>query len=390
MYPTVSDLLHDLLGIRVPLPIQTFGFFVVVAFLGAAYTLMRELKRREELGWMKGVTESYWVGRPAGTGELLWNGILGFIIGFKLVYALSHWSAFSANPQQVLLSVEGNWPGALAFAALFVFLRYRDKKKRRLDPPRQEKRTVMPHQRVGDFTVLAAIGGLVGAKIFDGLENWNSYMADPVGSFFSFSGLTFYGGLIVAAIAIIWYARSKQISGWHLVDSAAPALMLAYGLGRIGCHMAGDGDWGIENPHPKPFAGLPDWLWSYTYPHNVNNAGVPIPGCEGPHCFQLPHGVYPTPLYEVIACLILFGVLWSIRKKITRPGMMFGIYFIFTGIERFLVETIRVNTRYHFLGISPTQAEIISTLLVISGIGLILYVRKKHAALPLIPAKTAG
>ena len=381
MYPTISDLLKDIFGVHLALPIQTFGFFVAIAFLGAAYVLAKELARRERLGWLHGVEESSWKGKPASGAELFWNAALGFVIGFKLLYALLHWDHFSADPQQTILSGEGSWVGGLLLAALFAYLRYREKKKHQLPEPKQEKHMVMPHQRVGDFTVLAAVGGLVGAKIFDGLENWHSYMADPVGSFLSFSGLTFYGGLIVAAIVIIWYARSKQINTWHLIDSAAPALMLAYGLGRIGCHMAGDGDWGIENPHPKPFSWLPDWLWSYTYPHNVNNAGIPIPGCEGPHCFQLAHGVYPTPLYEVIMCLLLFAILWSIRKRIRRPGLIFGIYLVMNGVERFFIETIRVNNRYHFFGISPTQAEIISTLLVISGFGLIWYVSRKHAPL---------
>jgi prolipoprotein diacylglyceryl transferase len=432
MYPSISDLLRDLFGIHITLPVQTFGFFVAVAFFAAAYVITRELKRHEKLGWLKSREEKEWEGKPATSTELFWNFIIGFIIGFKLLYAILHWDQFSANPQALLLSAEGNWLGGILLGAILAYLRYREKKKHQLPKPTQKIIQVWPHQRIGDFVVLAAVGGLVGAKIFDGLENWDSYMADPLGSFFSFSGLTYYGGLIVAAVAILWYAHKKQINGWQLADCFAPALMLAYGMGRIGCQMAGDGDWGIYNSayandgyggvvraapgqfqqtigqhkqffslyygnadqvHHAFFAKpgflnfLPDWFFAFNYPHNVNSFGIPIPGCVGDHCAMLPAPVFPTPLYEIIACLILFFILWSIRKKIRIPGLIFAIYLIMNGVERFLVELIRVNTRYDIFGIHPTQAEIISPLLVIAGIVLIFYVKKKHPPLPIL--KTA-
>lgn len=427
MYPGISDLLKDIFGIHLALPVQTFGFFVAVAFFCSAYVLAKELKRREKLNWLQPKEEKRWVGKPATSGELIWNFIIGFLIGFKLLYAIAHWEAFSADPQHLLLSSEGSLIGGVAVGALLAYLRYADKKKRRLPKPKEESVLVWPHERIGDIVVLAAVGGLVGAKIFDGLENWKSYMADPIGSFFSFSGLTFYGGLIVATVILLWYAHKKNINGWHLADAIAPALMLAYGLGRIGCHLAGDGDWGIYNsayandgkggviraaqgqfqqsvaqfsdffmahygkltdiPHayfakPGFLSFLPDWFFAFTYPHNVNNDGVLIPGCMGDHCAMLPVPVFPTPLYEIIMCLILFAILWSIRKRMRIPGQLFGIYMILNGLERFFIELIRVNTKYSFLGIHPTQAEIISLLLVIGGILLIVYVRKKHPPLP--------
>lgn len=426
MFPSLSDLLRYLFGIHIPLPIQTFGFFVAIAFLAAAYVLTSELKRREKLGWLSSHEERHWVGKPATASELFWNAALGFAIGFKLGFALSHWDQFSANPQQTLMSAEGNVGAGLVLAAFLAYLRYRERKKEQLPEPKLERIQVWPHQRIGDIVVMAAVGGLVGAKLFDGLENWHSYMADPLDSFLSFSGLTFYGGLIVAGIAILWYASKKGINGWHLVDSAAPALMLAYGMGRIGCHMAGDGDWGIFNsaytndgtgqvaplahgqfaqalqnhrayfvtrygsldavPHayfskPSLLHALPDWLFAFTYPHNVNSEGIPIPGCIGGHCAMLPMPVFPTPLYEITMCLALFAVLWVIRKKISIPGLMFGIYLVFTGVERFLIELIRVNNKYSFWGIHPTQAELISVVLVIAGFGLMAYTRKNHPSL---------
>lgn len=161
-----------------------------------------------------------------------------------------------------------------------------------------------------------------------------------------------------------------------MLDVGAPGMMLAYGVGRIGCHLSGDGDWGIVNLNPKPFNWLPDWLWAYTYPNNVAGEGNPIPGCVGKFCNELAQPVYPTPIYEVIAALLIFWFLWKIRTKVKVPGMMFGIYMMFAGVERFLVELIRVNSKYNVAGIPFTQAELISLILFIGGILLVAYSSK--------------
>jgi prolipoprotein diacylglyceryltransferase len=162
----------------------------------------------------------------------------------------------------------------------------------------------------------------------------------------------------------------------HLVDAFAPVLMLGYAIGRIGCQLSGDGDWGIVNNNRKPISWMPDWLWSYQYPHNVIGEGAPIPGCSGPYCNQLIQSVYPTALYEVIMCFTVFFILWSLRRKIKIPGQLFGIYLIFNGIERFAIESIRVNTHYESLPFKPTQAQIISIILFITGIVLVLQSKK--------------
>jgi prolipoprotein diacylglyceryl transferase len=227
----------------------------------------------------------------------------------------------------------------------------------------------------------AAIGGLLGAKIFHIFEYWDDFIADPAGMFFSGSGLTMYGGLIIGGIAVLWWGKRNNIPPLKLCDATGPGLMLAYGTGRLGCQISGDGDWGLVNTAPKPswMNFLPDWFWSYRYPHNVVNEGIPIEGCTGNHCYQLAEAVYPTPLYEAIACIILFFVLWWMRKKPMVTGMLFCWYLIFNGIERFLIEAIRVNAKYHVAGISFSQAQLISILLILTGItGMILLRRKKN------------
>jgi prolipoprotein diacylglyceryltransferase len=153
---------------------------------------------------------------------------------------------------------------------------------------------------------------------------------------------------------------------------------LSYGTGRIGCQVAGDGDWGIVNTSPKPFGWLPDWMWAYNYPNNVNEAGVPIPGCAGKYCNELNPPVYPTPLYEIVVCLLLFALLWSIRKKLKTPGRLFALYLMLNGIERFFIEKIRVNTRLNIFGFQPTQAEVISTLLFLTGLIMWIFLKRRQ------------
>ncbi|HMG08510.1 MAG TPA: prolipoprotein diacylglyceryl transferase family protein, partial [Mucilaginibacter sp.] len=103
-----------------------------------------------------------------------------------------------------------------------------------------------------------------------------------------------------------------------------------------------------------------------------NDEGVAIPGCVGKFCHELAYPVFPTSFYECIICLLLFWFLWSIRDRVKAAGVMFGIYMILAGIERFFIELIRVNTKYHVAGISFTQAEFISLLMVVGGTVLIV------------------
>jgi phosphatidylglycerol---prolipoprotein diacylglyceryl transferase len=377
MYPTISDLLFDLLGVRIPLPVQSFGFMLAIAFLLGAWTLSLELKRKENEGLIFSRKIKVLVGKKASITELLSAGVIWFLIGYKVSYAMIHYTEFVADTQGMLLSSVGYIWGGLLFGGFSAFLRYREKEKNKLPQPVWKEEVIHPFHLVGNITIIAAIGGIIGAKIFHNLENLDEFFADPAGSLMSFSGLTMYGGLIVGAFSVLWYGKKNGIPLLHLCDAAAPGLMLSYGVGRIGCQISGDGDWGIVNNTPNPFSFLPDWMWSYNYPHNVNSVGIPIPGCEGSHCMMLPESVYPTPFYEAVMCVLLFGVLWKLRKRIVIPGILFLVYLVLNGFERFWIEKIRVNTKYHIFGNEITQAEIISTLLVIGGIAGIYYLRKK-------------
>ena len=426
MYPNLYYAFKDLFGIDVPglRFINSFGFFVALAFILAAVILTIELKRKEREGLLHAEDVKITVGKPASISELLINFFLGFILGFKIIGLFVSNSPLTADPQEFIFSGEGSWPAGILLGLLFAGLKWREKNRQKLPKPEDRVIRIWPHDRVGDFVIYAALFGFLGAKIFHNLENWDEFIANPIEALLSFSGLTFYGGLICAALALWFYARKHNIRFSHLCDSAAPALILAYAIGRIGCQVSGDGDWGIlnsayittpdsriervdssritqtlgqnsayysrhfGNPYSLPVprkpviapSWLPDWMVAYHYPHNVINEGTPIAGCEGQYCNQLPIPVYPTPFYETILGLIIFGILWALRSRLRVPGTMFAIYLILNGLERFFIEKIRVNTKYNILGFHPTQAEIISFSLIVMGIFLFVFMTRQFKA----------
>lgn len=339
--------------------IKTFGFFVALAFLAAAWILKRELQRKESLGLLQ--------------------------------------------------------PEFVPFKKAKKYLPKDDNQ-----PFTTEKVPVYPHQRVGDIVFIALIGGLIGAKIFNALESWKEFIHDPVGMLVSGSGLTFYGGLIVAAALIIRYLRKHNISVAHFCNAIAPALMLAYGIGRLGCHFSGDGDWGMFNsayismpdgsvqqaaatdfnaalqnnstyftaefgdlslvPHTAVAApaGMPAWLVAANFPHNVSQQGALLPNCTGTYCRVLPVPVFPTSLYEAVLCVGLFFLLWQLRKKLTALFQLFGVYLLLNGVERFFIEKIKVNYRYDWGFLHPAQSEIIAVGLALLGVGLLVFAKPKN------------
>lgn len=406
--------------------INSFGFFVAIAFLIAAFILVKELKRKERAGLLQGTDIKIIIGKPATITDLLLNFSLGFLLGYKFLGLFLSGNDTIEDPQQFIFSAKGNWPAGIVMAVLFTGIKWWEKNKRKLQKPEERTIRIWPHDRVGDIVIFAALFGFLGAKIFHNLENWDEFWKSPVEALLSFSGLTYYGGLICATLAIWYYARKHKIGFRHLCDAAAPALLISYAIGRIGCQVSGDGDWGILNsayitsetestiqlstpeqfertlkthtnfylkefsatdlstvPHKSVNAPswLPVWMVAYNYPHNVINSGTPIKNCINgrQYCQQLPIPVFPTPFYETIMGVVLFGLIWFLRKRFTVPGTLFAAYLILNGLERFLIEKIRVNSTYSIFGFNPTQAQLISSSLIIAGLVLYVYLARKKS-----------
>lgn len=380
MYPNLYYAFKDLMGVDWPFLrfFNTFGFFVALAFGAAATSLSYELRRKSKQGLFRPEETTILVGKPASLQDILFNFLLGFLLGFKLLALFLLDKDQIVDPPSFIFSGEGNFPLGLLLGLFFAIMKWREKEKQKLEKPEKRIIRIWPEDRVGDITLLALVFGLAGAKLFDIFENWSDFLKRPSDYLFSPAGLTMYGGLICAAIAIGVYARRHKIGFLNLSDAIAPGLMLAYGIGRLGCQFSGDGDWGVVSDlSTKPFL-LPDWAWSYTYPHNVIEAGIPIPGCEGPYCNALPAGVYPTALYEAVGSILLAFVLFYLKNHIKISGILFSIYLIFNGLERFAIEKIRVNNQLDILGFHPTQAEVISSFLFLTGLALAFYLKQSH------------
>jgi phosphatidylglycerol---prolipoprotein diacylglyceryl transferase len=386
MYPDLSYLFHDLLGTAPDNWLslfKTFGFFLAIAFLCSAAVYYRELKRKAAEGHFVSTPMRITEGAPASVADLVTNAIVGFVFLGKAGYAAQNFEQFRHDPAAAILSLDFHWLAGLLGAAAFAGLIWWDARRKQLPEPRTRIVQAWPHDRISEITVWAAVGGIVGAKVFDLFDNWDAFLRDPVGSLLSGGGLAFYGGLILGFVAVVWYQWKLKIPFLHAADAVAPSLTVGYGVGRMGCQMSGDGDWGIVNLAPKPnwLAWLPDGAWASRYPQNVLKEGVPIDGCTAEYCRQLAEPVWPTPIYEVAMMALVLGILWSLRKRIKVPGLLFFIYLALIAVERFLIEKIRVNVRHEgFLGL--TQAEIISVIfLIISAVGaVVVWQRHKKSA----------
>jgi phosphatidylglycerol:prolipoprotein diacylglycerol transferase len=228
-----------------------------------------------------------------------------------------------------------------------------------------------------EITLLAMIFGVVGSKLFHLFENWSEFLSDPIGMAFSAGGLTFYGGLIVAALSIYIYSKKKKISFLYVADAASPSLAIAYGIGRIGCHLAGDGDYGIPTTLP----------WGTNYENGIVKPSRMFQGSE--YAVGFPDGImpdntplHPTPIYEFLVALLIFSILWKLRKSDWVQGRLFMVYLILSGIARLLVEFIRLNPRLIF-GLS--EAQLISVGLILVGVVASVYYWKHPELKKFVP-----
>ena len=208
---------------------------------------------------------------------------------------------------------------------------------------------------VAESTIfLGVTSGLIGAKL--------AYLLTEAPSFewkdlVSGSGLTWHGGLALAAIVIIAYYLLKRLPLGVMVDAVAPTLASGYGFGRLGCQLAGDGDFGIPC--------RPGWwqdLVCVSYPRGIVPSPCDVKGIvydicpiNAPDPTWLP--VHPTPVYEALGAFALFGLLWALRTRIRRPGLLFAIYLVLAGLSRFAVEFIRLSEDRpdRFLGLRDAQ-----------------------------------
>ncbi len=407
MYPDLSYLFHDLFGTAYDnwlSVFKMFGFVLALSFLVSAVVYYLELRRKQREGMFQPEPGEVIEGAPASWPELAMNALVGLIFGGKGGYVFLHLEEFRFDPASVILSGKMHWPAALLGALLLGGFTWWDAWRKRKPKPEVRKVLLWPADRIAEMTMWAAVGGIVGAKLFDVLdtlatrEGREAFMANPLGALLSGGGLAFYGGLILGAALVIRYIVNKKIPLLAAIDACAPALVAGYGVGRIGCQLSGDGDWGKVNAAAKPgwLNWLPDWMWSYQYPHTVLGDGWEHKGSElaldvkndiiltrmadfpGRYPFQLEHAVWPTPFYETMMMVVVFGILWSVRKKIKTPGLLFCLYIALIAVERFFIEYIRVNPLYKVLGTELSQAQIISLLLLISsGTGAFLLWRRK-------------
>jgi phosphatidylglycerol---prolipoprotein diacylglyceryl transferase len=205
-----------------------------------------------------------------------------------------------------------------------------------------------------EIVFAALIGGVLGARGYYLLQNYSQVEHNLTGSIFSGSGLVWYGGAIGGAIGVTLWMRWRGVLELRMFDMCATALALGYGIGRIGCQVSGDGDYGIRSSLP----------WAMGYPHGT------LPTPPGVR-------VQPTPIYETVSMCLLAYVLWHLRDRV-RPGVIFALYLLLSGLERFLVEFIRRNAEV-FAGLTAPQLESVA-LIVIGSAWLFAIVRRGGTA----------
>jgi phosphatidylglycerol:prolipoprotein diacylglycerol transferase len=255
-------------------------------------------------------------------------------------------------------------------------------KRKRLDP-----------NMASTITILGVVFGISGAKILFLFEEWPSFLRDPMGMAFSPGGLTWYGGFVLGMIVVFFYVRSKKVPFLKIWDGLGVALILAYGIGRLGCHLSGDGDYGYPTSLPwgtiyaqgtaKPSVMLEEYFaqhvdqrraWQYDS-LRVLPAGIDRLGHRYSR-FDEVTPLHPTPVYELILGVIGFLLLWALRTREYPDGTIFMIYLMLASMFRFFIEFMRLNP-HTFAGMS--EAQVVALLLFVLGLAGMLYLNRKSA-----------
>ena len=227
------------------------------------------------------------------------------------------------------------------------------------------KRRGLNRDFASSLVVWAAICGIACSRLYSVIDNFPAYVHDPWSIIFSGSGFVWYGGLIGGLLSSYFVARYYKINFWVAADMAGPALVIGQALGRIGCHLSGDGDWGMPTKLP----------WGVAYPNAIVgwNGNTVLKLDSQDHlvsAFYPGVHVHPTPIYEAILYALIFIFLWSRRKETKVPGQLFFLYLMLAGAARFMVEFLRVNPRV-FMALS--EAQLIAIIMMILGATLYVY-----------------
>jgi len=218
---------------------------------------------------------------------------------------------------------------------------------------------------VHTMVAIIALAGVAGAKLYHVFENGSELVRDPVGEIFSRTGFAWFGGFLGGVIAMVLLAKRYRVPILRLMDSAAPAAALGYAVGRIGCLTSGDGDYGTPTKLP----------WGMSFP-------PPALDPSGPHCIFAgwPEDcrVHPTPIYELLAGLVIAWLLWRMATK-RPPGYVVGWFFVLSGASRFAVEFIRLNPRIYW---GMSNAQVASLASIVIGIGLLFYAMRSGSLHP--------
>ena len=370
MYPDLSYFLNDFFNTPIDSWTSVFktnGVFLAITFGVCSIMLKNEFKRRETIGLIKYVNPS----KSTQWAENIFLVTFSTITGYKMLFIALNLSSFKINARDMIISWEGNIYGGLFFMLCSIGTIYLN----HIEAKTSKKENYL-YQLSTHLTVFIIIIAMIFNKLFGMLEV--DFGGKTFYQIFNNSGTNFLGGLFGGILGGYIFCKLYKIPFHNLLDSIAPIMMLGYAIGRLGCHFPGDGCWGIDNASTKPnWFVLPDWLWSYNYPRNITNKGITMVDAAGAYNKILEVPVFPTPLYEAIFGFIMFIILWRIRKKVIKSYLLFTYFLLSIGIERFLIEFIRINNKYHFAGLHLSQAQFISLFLILFSITFLLCAKFK-------------